>query len=154
MQLAPLQLLVPVVVVGGLSWCVGAAAPEPTGRRWRALGMTLLVVCAVLAFVYATFVGIGAAMEDDPALVGVVVLATMLGLTLVAVLASARRDPPTPEETQARKDDDGGGGTRRPKPSPPRRPTPPAPAGPGPSAPWDQFDDLRSQWERVPAGTR
>lgn len=152
MQLAPLQLLAPVFALGALSWAMGAAG---AGRGWRSLGVTVVVLSTVLGGLYALFLGIGTAMDEDPMMAGVVVLAAILGLTLVGVLASARRDPPLPKQTQ-KKDDDGGEGVRRPKPTPPRRPTPPAPApgGPGPSAPWEQFDDLRSQWERVPAGTR
>jgi hypothetical protein len=152
MQLAPVQFLAPVVAVGFLSWSVGAAGG---GRGWRSFGGFLLVTCAVIVGLYATFVGLGMAVEEDPALGGAIVVGVMLGLSLIGLLFTARRTPPGSSEKQ-QKDDDGGGGQRRPKPDLPRTPppAPPAPAPTGPSAPWEQFDDLRKQWERVPVGTR
>jgi hypothetical protein len=149
-------LLGSLSTVGVAGWCAGSASPV-----WRSLRGWVLVACCAPIVVWAAHHGVGAAL-DDPTLAGAVVLVAFFGpaflvavvLAVLAVLAllGLRRRPPAP----AREDDEdggggGGGGVRRPAPAPPRSP---GPAPVGPSAPWDQFDDLRSQWERVPAGTR
>lgn len=155
MQLAPLQMLAPVVAVGATAWGVGVALPGDRGGRARSAGAVLLLVSGVVALLYVLFLSIGMALDEDPALAvvpaGIVVLLAFLAIELI----SRGNRPPTPDQT--RREDEGGGGQRRPRPSPRPRTPPPAPAGPDPGphgAPWEQFDDLRSQWERVPAGTR
>lgn len=150
MQLAPFQMLAPVVAIGASSWCVGRAMPG--GRGWpRALGATLVVVSAIVAMLYGLVLAIGSAMERDPGLAAFGGIAAISAIGLLGLLFSTRRAA-TPEEPadRSREDDGGGGGgQRRPDPDPPA----PAPGG-GPSVHWDDFDDLRAGWERVPAGTR
>lgn len=153
MQLAPLQMLAPVAAVGAAAWGLGSALPADHGARTRALGGLLVLVTGVVALLYVLFLSVGMALEEDPALAAIPVGLLALLAFLAMDLAGRRNRPPTP---RPKGDEDGGGGQRRPHPKPSPR-TPPAPASPDPGlpgAPWDQFDDLRSQWERVPAGTR
>lgn len=134
---------------------VGAALPGGGGRAPRLVGGPLVVVSGLVALLYVLFRSAGMALEEDPALAIVPAGVLVLLMFLAIELTSRRGRPPTPEQTR-RKDDDGGG-QGRPRPSPRPRTPPPAPAGPDPGphgVPWDQFGDLRTQWERVPAGTR
>lgn len=146
MQLAPFQMLAPVVAVGASSWCVGRAMPG--GRGWpRALGAALVVASALAAGLY----GLVLAVERDPGLTAFATIATLSGIGLVGLLFSARGGA-APEPADKTREDDGGGGgggQRRPDPQPPT-----SPPGGGPHVAWDRFDDLRADWERVPVGTR
>jgi hypothetical protein len=153
MQLAPLQMLVPLVLLGALAWSAGAVLPGGRGRPARSLGAVLVLSGGSVGLLYVVFLAIGTALAADPVL-ALVLIGLLVLLALLAIEVLARRGrPPAPDE--ARGDEDGGGGQRRPDPSTPPW-TPPA-CGPdaGPcGVAWDRFDDLRSQWERVPAGTR
>lgn len=149
MQLAPFQMLAPVVAIGASSWCVGRAMPG--GHGWpRAVGTALVVTSVLVAGLYGLFLAIGSAMERDPGLAAFASIAALSGIGLLALLFSARRGAaPEPGDRSREDDGGGGGGQRRPDPDPPA----PVPGG-GPAVRWDEFDDARAGWEQVPAGTR
>ncbi|MDO9407976.1 hypothetical protein [Patulibacter sp.] len=149
MASAPLQALGPVVV-GGAGLCVlGVLAVGTVRRRIVAVGATVVLLAASSAGLYLAFAAAVRAWDEHPgsAWVGTILLGAALGLaTLVYRAAHARRSPPGPEDEG---DGDGGGGQRR-SPTPPRLPPSGGPAEP--AAPWDEFDAIRSTWDRVPAG--
>lgn len=150
MQLAPLQMLAPVVAIGATSWCVGRALPRGRRRR-RAPATAILAGCGVVGALCALVLAVGSSAERDAGATAFVAVATLSALGIFGLLLTAgRRRPPDPGERR-RDDEGGGGGPRRPPPDPS---PPPTPASGGPEVQWEQFDDLRSQWERVPAGTR
>lgn len=156
MPLATPLVLGSLTTVAVLGWCLSAAFPA-----WQTPGRWILAAGSAPVVLWTGYHGAAAALEN-PQLAGTVVLVAFFGPALVVAVAAVvmtallllgvrLRRRSTEQDGE---DDDGGGGSRRPTPAPPRRPTPPSPAPAGPPAPWDQFDDLRSQWERVPVGPR
>lgn len=149
MQLAPLQALAPLVAVGLTGWTLGAALPERPGRRVRRLGSTLVLACLVAAGLWLAFAGTSALLQSRPALAPVALVAPMLVLLLVPLVRGRRGTPDAPGPG-AEDDDDGGGGGGQRLPRPDA--DPPGPSGPGVA--WDDFDEIRRGWDRVPAGRR
>ncbi|MEV4423142.1 hypothetical protein AB0L40_24660 [Patulibacter sp. NPDC049589] len=149
MQLALLQPLAPILAGGVVLYGVGSVRPEGPLRRARPVGRVVVLGALVVGAVVGLFLAFGVLLDTHPAQTPLAVMA-LFGLGIALYLALDRhRPPPLPLETQ-RDDDEGGGGQRRPRPTPP-----PGPVGPpAPPAPWQEFDDIRAGWERVPAGNR
>lgn len=151
MAVAPLGALVPVLVGGaGVcalgAWRAGVAVPRIVAT---AAVLVLLVVASTALYVVAVW-----AWDDHPTEVGGAALLLLGTAALVGLLLRAaherRGDHPVPGD-EVDDDDDGGGGQRR-RPVTPRLPPSSGPAVP--TAPWDEFDAIRSTWDRVPAGRR
>lgn len=126
-------------------------------RRSGSLPLLTLWVGGVLglvALVWGAFVLIGSLSESNPELTPALIAGTLAGLIVLAIfgMRAANAPPPLPKKRADPEDGSGGGGSRRPEPKPrPRTPTPSGP-DPEPNAPWEDFDAVRSGWERVPAG--
>jgi hypothetical protein len=119
----------------------------------RVLGAAVVVACLVVAGLWAAFVGTAVVLDAHPELAPAVLVALLLVLLLIPLVRGdegpARAAIRVPHRDDGDDPSGGGGGLRRPRPAEPR--------GPGPGAPpvaWDEFDELRRGWERVPAGTR
>lgn len=150
MQLAPLQALAPLVVVGVTGWTLGSALPEHPGRRVRRLGASLVLACLVVAGLWLAFTGTSALLEARPGLAPVALVAPMLVLLLVPLVRGRRRGSAVREPgAEDGDDEDGGGGGQRVP-----RPDADGPGPSGPAVPWDDFDEIRRGWDRVPAGRR
>jgi hypothetical protein len=122
----------------------------PQGPRAR-LTWTGAGVAGLAAVGLAVYVGLGlsvAAWREHPhgARMVAVIATALLAVHCVHLVVHG-----APEDDEEEDDD---GGQRRPRSSPPRGPGPAAPVDPSPppAPPWGEFDDLRSEWERTPAG--
>jgi uncharacterized membrane protein YeaQ/YmgE (transglycosylase-associated protein family) len=149
MQLAALQPLAPIVAGGVILYGAGALKPDGPLGRVRRIGLVTTVVVGAIGAIIGVFLLMGTLLDAHPAQMPFVVLLVLAVFAMLYVLTSGRKDPPLPSETKRSDEGGGGGGQRRPTPPPP----PEDPPGPAlPDLPWDEFDDLRSGWERVPAG--
>lgn len=147
MQLAALQPLAPVVAGGVLLYGAGSLRPDGPLGRARKVGLFAVLVVGAIAGIVGLFLLMGTLLDSHPAQVPFLVIAALAVFAGIYASTNRTKPPPLPSETQ-RRDEDGGGGQRRSHPTRPKDP-------PGPSAPdlpWHEFDDLRSGWERVPAG--
>ncbi|WP_026910390.1 hypothetical protein [Patulibacter minatonensis] len=149
MQLAALQPLAPIVAGGVLLYGAGSLKPDGALGRARKAGLVTLLTVGAVGAIVGLFLLMGTLLESHPAQMPFLLLAVVAIFAVLYVLTTGRKDPPLPSETRRTDEGGGGGGQRRPTPPPPPE-DPPGPATP--DLPWDEFDDLRSGWERVPAG--
>lgn len=151
MQLASLQPLAAPALAGGvLLFGVGALRPDSwIGRARSTVGVVLLALVTLVGIV-GGFLGMGLLLEANPEQAPVVCVAGMIILGIVGFAVHTRRTDPPSVDKAPKADEDGGGGQRRKEPEPKPQTPPAAPTGPG--VPWHEFDDLRADWDRVPAG--
>lgn len=109
-------------------------------------------ICAAAAFgLYLLFGVAVAAWDDHPALVRDLAVVTV-GLLVIASLGvrHAGGRGRVDDVDEGGDDHGGGGGTRRPPGDGPSGPPPGEPVHPEPA--WGEFDALRAEWGRTPAG--
>lgn len=153
MVVAALHALVPVVVGGAGVCALGAWRAGATGRRIVRTAAAVLLLVLASALLFALAAAAVWAWDDRPerVVVGAFLLVGTLGLLTLVHRAAHERRGGHPESGDEGGGDDGGGGQRR-RPTTPRVPPSSGPAVP--AAPWDEFDAIRSTWDRVPAGRR
>jgi hypothetical protein len=107
---------------------------------------TVLVAAVVVAATYVGMVWWVALWSTDPAMAWRTVIAGVGVLAGVCVVVTRPRGGASVDDDED--EDDGGGSIRRPP-----RPVPKGPGDvPGPRWGWEDFDTVRGEWERTPAG--
>jgi hypothetical protein len=153
MPLVPLQALA-VAIATGVGACLLAGGLTGRGRRRLLLAGAVVVAASLaLAAIYVAFATAVTTWDERPQLAQGGALVLVAALMVLSIVFRTAHDRHARADGDEADDDAGGdGGQRRPTDPPPRRPPP---AGPrAPVAPWDEFDAIRSGWDRVPAGRR